>query len=83
MVGPAANTEAAELIEFAVSLPLLVVFMVGIFDFSSAFVLKQNIAHVAAEAARITANQPMSDVANPRLMSRLHLCGSRCRRPGR
>jgi|SRR6185437_2059956 Flp pilus assembly protein TadG len=59
------NTEAAELIEFAVSLPLLVVFMVGIFDFSSAFVLKQNIAHVAAEAARITANQPMSDVANP------------------
>jgi Flp pilus assembly protein TadG len=58
------GTEAAELIEFAVSMPLLVVFMVGIFDFSSAFILKQKIAHVAAEAARIAANQPMSDVAN-------------------
>lgn len=59
------STEAAELIEFAVSLPLLIVFMVGIFDFSAAFVLKQEIAHVAAEAARVAANQPMSDVANP------------------
>lgn len=59
------STDAAELIEFAVSLPLLVVFMVGIFDFSSAFVLKQNVAHIAAEAARVAANQPMSDVANP------------------
>lgn len=56
--------EAAELIEFAVSVPLLVVFMVGIFDFSSAFILKQKIAHVAAEAARVAANQPMNDVAN-------------------
>src|SRR6185437_5635967 len=59
------STEAAELIEFAVSLPLLIVFMVGIFDFSSAFVLKQNVTHIAAEAARVAANQPMSDVANP------------------
>ena len=58
------STEAAELIEFAVSLPLLVVFMVGIFDFSSAFILKQKIAHVASEAARVAANQPMSDVAS-------------------
>jgi Flp pilus assembly protein TadG len=58
------STEAAELIEFAVSVPLLVVFMVGIFDFSSAFILKQKIAHIAAEAVRVAANQPMSDVAN-------------------
>src|SRR5579871_1785524 len=32
---------AAQLVEFAVTLPLLVVFVVGIFDFSGAFTLKQ------------------------------------------
>lgn len=58
------RTEGAELIEFAASLPLLVVFVVGVYDFSSAFILKQKIAHIAAEAARVAANQPMSDVAN-------------------
>jgi TadE-like protein len=58
------RTEAAELIEFAASLPLLVVFMVGVYDFSSAFILKQKIAHVTSEAARIAANQPMSDLSS-------------------
>jgi Flp pilus assembly protein TadG len=58
------RTEGAELIEFAASLPLLVVFVVGVYDFSSAFILKQKIAHIAAEAARVAANEPMSDVAN-------------------
>jgi Flp pilus assembly protein TadG len=34
------HDHAAQLVEFAVALPLLVVFVVGIFDFSSAFTLK-------------------------------------------
>ena len=58
------DMHGAELIEFAVSLPLLIVFTMGIYDFSSAFILKQKIAHVTEQAARVAANQPMSDVAN-------------------
>jgi Flp pilus assembly protein TadG len=72
LAGLLRSTDAAELIELAASLPLLVVFMVGIFDFSSAFILKQKIAHVAAEAARVAANQPMSDL----------LTGAGCGAPG-
>jgi hypothetical protein len=35
------DNRAAQLVEFAVSLPLLMVFVVGIFDFSNAFTLKE------------------------------------------
>jgi hypothetical protein len=56
------ETRGAELIEFAVSLPLMMVFAIGIYDFSSAFILKQKIAQIASNAARVAANQPMSEV---------------------
>jgi Flp pilus assembly protein TadG len=59
------HSEAAELIEFAVSLPLLVVFVVGIFDFGSAFTLKQKLATISLEAARVASNQPSNDLSNP------------------
>jgi Flp pilus assembly protein TadG len=39
--------EGAEIAEFAVSIPLLAVFVVGIFDFGSAFTVKQKISNVA------------------------------------
>lgn len=54
--------QAAQLVEFAVSLPLLVVFVVGIFDFSSAFTLKQRLTNLARDAARVAAADPSSDV---------------------
>jgi Flp pilus assembly protein TadG len=53
------------LVEFAVSLPLLIVFVVGIFDFSGAFTLKQKLANAVRDGARAAAAAPASDVGNP------------------
>ena len=58
---------ASQLVEFAVALPLLVVFVVGIFDFSGAFTLKQKLTNVARDAARAAAAEPINDV-----------CGTNC-----
>jgi Flp pilus assembly protein TadG len=55
---------AAQLVEFAVSLPLLVLFVVGIFDFSAAFTQKQKLTNVARDAARVAAADPSADVGN-------------------
>jgi Flp pilus assembly protein TadG len=54
---------AAQLVEFAVALPLLVVFVVGIFDFSGAYTLKQKLTNVARDAARAAAAEPISDLS--------------------
>lgn len=56
------HDHAAQLVEFAVALPLLVVFVVGIFDFSSAFTLKLRLTNLARNAARVAAAGPISDV---------------------
>ena len=56
------DEHAAQLVEFAVALPLLVVFVVGIFDFSSAFTLKQRLTNLARDAARVAVADPSSDV---------------------
>lgn len=53
---------ASQLVEFAVALPLLVVFVVGIFDFSNAFTLKQRLTNLALSAARVAAADPSNDV---------------------
>lgn len=55
------------LLEFAIVLPLLVVFVVGIYDFSGAFNQKQKISHAAQEGAVIAGAQPMTDMdsSNP------------------
>lgn len=55
----------AQMVEFAVALPLLVVFVVGIFDFSGAFTLKQKLTNVARDAARVAAADPASDIPSP------------------
>jgi Flp pilus assembly protein TadG len=57
-------TDAAALIEFAVALPLLVVLIVGIFDFGGAFNLKQELSNAAREGARFGAAQPTNDLAS-------------------
>lgn len=56
---------AAQIVEFAVALPLLVVFVVGIFDFSSAFTLKQRLTNIARDAARAAAVDPVNDLLQP------------------
>jgi Flp pilus assembly protein TadG len=55
--------QAAQIVEFAVSLPLLVVFVVGIFDFSGALSLKQKLTNAAREAARVAAADPSNDLS--------------------
>jgi Flp pilus assembly protein TadG len=56
------NERGAQLVEFAVSLPLLVVFVVGIFDFSGAFTLKQKLTNISLDAARTAAADPANDL---------------------
>lgn len=59
------DDRAAQLLEFAVALPLLVLFVVGIFDFSNAFTLKQKLTNVARDAARAAAADPSNDLHLP------------------
>jgi Flp pilus assembly protein TadG len=59
-----ADENAAQIVEFAVALPLLVLFVVGIFDFSAAYTLKQKLTNVARETARVSAADPSNDLAN-------------------
>ena len=47
------------------ALPLLVFFVVGIFDFSGAYTLKQRLTNLARDAARASAYDPSSDVPSP------------------
>jgi len=56
------DDRASQLVEFAVSLPLLVVFVVGIFDFSGAFTLKQKLTNAARDGARVAAADPTNDL---------------------
>jgi Flp pilus assembly protein TadG len=58
------DTQAAAILEFAVALPILVVFVVGIYDFSGAFDQKQKIEQAAQEGAIVAGAQPMSDIAS-------------------
>ena len=59
------DDRAAQILEFAIALPLLVLFVVGIFDFSSAFTLKQKLTNVARDAARAAAADPATDLTGP------------------
>ena len=55
-------TEASSLVEFAIALPLLVVLVVGIFDFGGAFNQKQEMSNAVREGARFGASQPANDL---------------------
>jgi len=57
----AARTEGAQLLEFALVLPFLLVFLVGIIQFGGAFNLKQNMANAAREGARIVISTSSTD----------------------
>lgn len=53
---------ASQIVELALSLPLLVVFVIGIFDFSGALTLKQKLMNAAREGARVAAADPANDL---------------------
>jgi Flp pilus assembly protein TadG len=60
------DARGSQIVEFAVALPLITVFVVGIFDFGSAFGLKQRMTNAVREGARVGANQPTADLSQTR-----------------
>lgn len=56
------GAEASQMMEFAIALPLLVVLVIGIFDFGTAFNLKQELNNAVREGARFAATQPTNDL---------------------
>lgn len=56
--------DGSQIVEFAVSLPLLMVLAVGIFDFGNAYNLKQKLTNAAREGARLGASQPTNDLSS-------------------
>lgn len=58
------STEGAQIVELAVSLPLLALLFVGTYDVGQAFNVKQKLVAATREAARFAANQSTSDLTN-------------------
>jgi len=56
------RSEGSAILEFAIVLPLLVVFIAGIYDFGGAFNQKQKIEQAAQEGAIVAGAQPTSDL---------------------
>jgi Flp pilus assembly protein TadG len=56
-----ADTDGAQLLEFALGLPFLLVIVIGIIDFGGAFNLKQKMANAAREGARVSISNTLSD----------------------
>ena len=56
------DAQGSALLEFSLTLPLLVVFVVGIYDFSGAFNQKQKMEQAAQEGVIVAGAQPMSDI---------------------
>ena len=59
------GTEAIAIAEFAITLPLLLVLVVGIFDFSTAINLKQKLGAASREGARFGSTLPTNDLDSP------------------
>ncbi|MCL5006324.1 MAG: pilus assembly protein [Acidobacteria bacterium] len=55
------GTEAAELLEFGLALPVILVMLLGILDFANAYHMKQKLANAAREGARLGASEPWVD----------------------
>jgi Flp pilus assembly protein TadG len=51
------ETEGAELLEFALALPMILVMVAGLLDFSRAYNIKQKLANAAREGVRYQSNE--------------------------
>jgi Flp pilus assembly protein TadG len=59
----AGGTAGAQIVEFAVTVPLLLVFVVGIYDFGQAFNTKEKLNFAARDGARLGATMPTNDLS--------------------
>jgi Flp pilus assembly protein TadG len=57
------DCRGSQLVEFAFTMPLLIVIAIGITDFGQAYNTKQILTNAAREAARVTVSQPLSNSA--------------------
>lgn len=55
------GTQGAQLVEIALSLPILIPILMGVLDFGESFNLKHKLTNAAREAARITVSNPLSN----------------------
>jgi Flp pilus assembly protein TadG len=60
----ARNDDAAELLEFALALPLILVMLVGLLDFAHAYNIKQKLANAAREGARVGQSLGFTDTSS-------------------
>jgi Flp pilus assembly protein TadG len=63
--GLCARADGSQIAELAVSLPLMMVMMVGIMDFGQAFSLKHKLETATREGARFASSQSSTDLTNP------------------
>ena len=76
------SSEASQILEFALTLPLLMVFVVAIGDFGGAITLKHKLNNAVREGARFGANEPTADLygnagtSPPSVNAVAHLVGS-------
>lgn len=56
------SSQASQILEFAVVVPLLVALVVGIYDFAQAFSVRQRLTFTARDAARFGSSQPTTDL---------------------
>lgn len=56
------RTEGAELLEFALALPVILVMLIGLLDFAHAYNIKQKLANAAREGARLGGSEVTSDI---------------------
>lgn len=59
-----ADSQGAQIVELAISLPLLAALFVGTYDFGQAFNVKQKLVAATREGARFAASQSTSDLSN-------------------
>jgi Flp pilus assembly protein TadG len=56
------EVSGAQLVEFALALPLLLALLAGLLDFATAYNLRQKLNNAAREGARIATSQSMADL---------------------
>lgn len=59
------DERGAQIVEFAVVLPLLAVLILGIMDFGQAFAIRQKLTFAARDAARFGSSEPTNDLTQP------------------
>lgn len=55
------SSEGAQLLEFGLALPILLLLVLGVWDFGASFTLKAKLTNAAREGARITVSTPLTN----------------------